>query len=321
LGTMTGPASKILVVDDDEGFRRCLAQLLQDEGYAVTEAESAETALELFRRERHAVVITDIKMGRMSGLDLVRDVRNEDADVQFILITGYASLDTAVTAMRAGAYDYITRPLDDIASVSAIVRHAAEKHRSMHVRRSLLVDLKERNEELAEANRVLSEQAIRDPLTGLYNHRHFQEMLTLEIVRSRRHGRVFSLLMLDVDHFKTYNDRHGHPAGDRLLRELAALLAQRIRMSDLLARYGGEEFALILRETPRTSAVQVAANLCDVVRRHGFSGRTAQAGGPITISVGVAGYPDDALEGEDLVLSADQALYRAKHGGRDRVAS
>ena len=177
-----------------------------------------------------------------------------------------------------------------------------------------------RTRELAEANARLAQLAVTDGLTGLYNHRHFHERLGLEVERSGRSGLPLALFMIDVDHFKRYNDGNGHPAGDEVLRQLARLLADGRRVNDFVARYGGEEFAVVLVDTPKLTAFQVAERLRERVAGHAFPASRGKDGpGRLTISVGVAGFPDDAADSEGLVRAADEALYKAKHAGRDRV--
>lgn len=176
-----------------------------------------------------------------------------------------------------------------------------------------------RTKELADANQRLAHLAVTDGLTGLYNRRHFQEALELEVERSSRTSLPVSLIMLDVDHFKKYNDRNGHPAGDQVLREIAQLLERSRRVNDFCARYGGEEFAVILVDTGRDTAVQVAERIRKEVEVFSFSHETEQPGGGITISLGVATCPDNGKDVAVLIKAADDALYQAKEKGRNRV--
>ncbi len=167
--------------------------------------------------------------------------------------------------------------------------------------------------------RQTAEMAVRDGLTGLLNHRRLHERLQEELSRSLRYHHPLTLLMIDVDYFKRYNDTYGHQQGDELLRQLAEILRQNIRQSDIAGRYGGEEFAVILPETDKESAVVLAQRLCEVVARTPFPG---YPGGPpvrCTVSIGVASYPEDALTVSDLIAAADTALYRAKRFGKNRV--
>jgi diguanylate cyclase (GGDEF)-like protein/excisionase family DNA binding protein len=159
--------------------------------------------------------------------------------------------------------------------------------------------------------------AITDALTGLYNHRYLHERLSQELHRSREHQRPLSVLFCDLDHFKGYNDANGHSAGDAVLREVAHIIEQSVRNIDIAARYGGEEFVVLLVETGREAALAVAERIRERIRAAGFSADEA----PLTVSIGVAGYPDDGDRREDLLNHADWAMYVAKRQGRDQVAS
>lgn len=161
--------------------------------------------------------------------------------------------------------------------------------------------------------------AVTDGLTGLANRRAFDAHLDEEIRRARRYHRPLSLIMADIDHFKHYNDTHGHPQGDIVLQELAAVLRGAVRETDLLARYGGEEFVVILPETDKEGALNVAEKVHAAIAAHPFPLCESQPGGRLTISLGVAAFPEDLPEPVDLVMRADHALYRAKREGRDRV--
>lgn len=173
-------------------------------------------------------------------------------------------------------------------------------------------------ERLAKSQSALEELSTRDALTGLHNYREFHRRLTEEEERSRRYGRPFSLLMLDIDYFKTVNDTHGHLAGDEALRAIAACIGREIRPVDLVARYGGEEFALILPETTSIGALATAERIRGIIAAHPIplpSGQTVS----LTVSIGVASYPEDAESGEKLIDATDHALYMAKSKGRDSV--
>jgi diguanylate cyclase (GGDEF)-like protein len=170
--------------------------------------------------------------------------------------------------------------------------------------------------------RLYGEQArlaITDGLTGLYNHKHFHEALAAEVNRARRYGHPISLVLVDIDHFKSYNDTWGHQAGDALLRTLAGIFKAAARQNDLVARYGGEEFAFVLPQTDKRQATALAKRLCRTVERRRCEGEEILPGGRLTVSLGVAAYPEDVMHAAELVGRADQALYRAKHLGRNQV--
>lgn len=163
------------------------------------------------------------------------------------------------------------------------------------------------------------ELSVRDELTQLYNRRHFQQTLPLEIKRAQRFGKELSLLMIDMDHFKKYNDTYGHLEGDQRLKEFAFFVISRIREVDFMARFGGEEFVVVLPNTAKRDAVNVGEKLRLALRDHPFKNAQTQPGGRLTMSVGVASYPEDGLVMEELIDVADIALYQAKTKGRDCV--
>ncbi|MBI4730225.1 MAG: diguanylate cyclase [Acidobacteria bacterium] len=164
------------------------------------------------------------------------------------------------------------------------------------------------------------QESITDPLTGIWNRRYLQAALTTEVERARRYGRPLSVIMIDIDRFKDVNDAHGHQRGDGVLVELCRRVGDRVRARvDTLARYGGEEFVVVLPETPLAGAVSVARKLLAAVRSEPFAGQAGEPALRITLSAGVAEFPSDASTGEALLRAADEALYRAKRGGRDRL--
>jgi diguanylate cyclase (GGDEF)-like protein len=168
-------------------------------------------------------------------------------------------------------------------------------------------------------NEEIRRQSITDELTGLYNRRFFINRLDQETARAQRYRHPLSLLMVDIDFFKNFNDKHGHPAGDELLRRLGTLLRDMIRGSDFAARYGGEEFAIVMPETDAEMACEIAQRICVLVSDHPFRHRETLPGGSVTVSIGMAGLPGDAQEMEQLIQSADQALYKAKTKGKNQV--
>lgn len=169
---------------------------------------------------------------------------------------------------------------------------------------------------MLESTRLL---AITDELTRLYNHRYFLQQLTNEINRAKRYNRPLSLLMLDIDHFKDYNDTYGHLKGNEILKDLAGMIKELSREVDIPARYGGEEFTIIMPETNRRRGRILAERLRKMISDHPFQHREKQPGGRITVSVGLATYPDNAATPFALIEATDKALYEAKRGGRNRV--
>ncbi len=179
--------------------------------------------------------------------------------------------------------------------------------------------IRERTMALEEANRRLSQLAVTDGLTGLYNHRYLQEHLVLEVERSLRTGIPLGMLMVDVDNFRLYNNRFGHQTGDEVLRRVARLIGEHRRVNDVVARYGGEEFALLLINADHRVAANIAERLRARVCAEPFPQNHELPGGMLTISVGVASCPTDGTTAASLLAAADAALFRAKHAGRNQV--
>jgi diguanylate cyclase (GGDEF)-like protein len=334
----------IVCVDDEEGVLRVLrAQLGARFGHEcqVLTARSGDEAVALFDEltregESIALVIADQIMPGMKGVELLEIVNRRLPTTMKILLTGQAGLDAVIDAInRAHLNHYIAKPWDETALLLAVenllrqyrLQHenqqliaslSAKNQALLEMNRELEAKIHERTHELAEANARLAQLAVTDGLTGLYNHRHLHERLTLEVERSQRSGLPLSLLMLDVDTFKQFNDTFGHPAGDEVLRQLARVLTDTRRANDVVARYGGEEFAVILVDTAKFTAAKVAERVRERVAAHDFSD-AAQKAGKISVSIGVATFPDDGADAEGLVRAADTALYAAKRAGRNRV--
>ena len=335
----------ILCVDDEEGVLHALRQQLTARfGHEceIATATSANEALELFDElerdgEHVAVIIADQIMPGMKGVELLELIDRRSPTTTKILLTGQAGLEAVVAAInRANLNHYLPKPWDE-ASLRLAVENLLRQYRLTEENQRLIATLSAKNQallemnreleakiharthELAEANSRLAQLAVTDGLTGLFNHRHCHERLALDVERSGRNGLPLALLMIDVDHFKFYNDHHGHPAGDEVLRQIARLLSEGRRANDLVARYGGEEFSLILVDTAKFTAAKLAERIRERIADHGFAHGDAQPNGRVSISIGVASFPDDAADSEALIRAADAALYQAKRGGRDCV--
>lgn len=183
----------------------------------------------------------------------------------------------------------------------------------------LIKELRKDEKILNEQNQRIYELSIHDYLTEVFNCRYFYERLEEEIKRAVRNKTSVSLIMLDIDYFKQYNDIHGHQAGDRVLRDIALFLKQNVREHDVIARYGGEEFSLILPETGKRVAADLAERLRIAVSNQPFPFVETQPDGKLTISLGIAAFPDDAQSVNEFVKVADCALYKAKGNGKDKV--
>lgn len=296
----------LLIVDDDEELGQTLGDILQGMGYGVEIALSGKEALRNLEGRYFNLALIDIKLPDADGLELLHKLKLINPEMEGIVITGYGSLETAREALRRGAFDYVLKPLK-MEEVLSTVREALAKQRRV-------VEEKQRLNQEQEAKEFYRTLSIVDGLTGLYNYRHFRELLTQEIRRSRRYSHLLSLLMVDIDNFKNYNDAYGHPAGDEALKVIAETMQSKVRGVDVVGRYGGEEFVIILPETPKAHAAIVAERV-----RKAVAETTLPTGDRLTISIGVVTYPEDAPGNEELISLADKALYQAKQGGRNQI--
>jgi two-component system, cell cycle response regulator len=302
------PLETVLVVDDSSVSRRILALTLEEAGYTVLEAEDGLEALEVYGRTPVPVVVTDIAMPRLDGLQLLARLREASPSPEVVLLTAKRADDAAaaIQALRLGAHDYLSKDAAEGEALVLAVRRAAERRR--------LID---QNQALLEELRRLS---LTDPVTSVSNRRAFDESLRQDIARARRSGASLALVMLDLDHFKRVNDTLGHPVGDEMLRAFAGRLRSLAREGDRVFRHGGEEFAVVLGDTDLAGAARLAARLVAATAAQPFDLST----GPLemTCSAGVAALEaGDDLTGAALMVRADSALYRAKREGRNRSCS
>ncbi len=335
----------IICVDDEEGILTALRQQLGarfGRECEIEVAQSAKDALELLDElekdgEQLAVVIADQIMPGMKGVEFLEEVHRRSPETTKVLLTGQAGLDAVVAAInRAGLNRYIPKPWDEpdlrltVESLlktfrlhrtnELLVEDLKRKNAELEVQREGLEEnVRARTAELQEANHRLGQLAVTDGLTGLYNHRHFHEQLRQAVERALRAGGSVAALMIDVDHFKKFNDREGHPGGDEALRAVARLLAEERRTLDVCARYGGEEFGILLEGATRATAAEIAEKIRARIAHASIPGAEKQPLGRLTVSIGVAVCPEHAGTPEALLEAADVALYRAKKSGRDTV--
>ena len=305
--------ANVLLVEDSEAQGNAIKASLERMGYAVTWARSGVDGLRVARSEKPDVVLLDVVMADLDGFSVCRwlKMHAETRDIPIIMLTVKGEVQYRVEGLNVGANDYLPKPFADEELEARI--YAALRVRTAQA------ELRERNLQLEAMLHRVEALAITDPLTGLFNRRRFADVLNREFALMRRYKNSLSCVMIDLDHFKTVNDQHGHDAGDQVLKEVAQVMAGNLREVDVPARHGGEEFALILPHTDKLSARIVADRLATIIKnlRFHFGEHEVQ----LTASFGIAATSDlsSSSYAEDLVRAADYALLRAKRNGRDRV--
>jgi diguanylate cyclase (GGDEF)-like protein len=318
-GSLLGSGLTILVVDDEPVIRQLLEVVLTDAGFRVEVFATLREARARSLRRDFDVVVADKNLPDGSGLELCRELREAEVDCKLIVMSGYANLASAVEAIQHGVADYFVKPLD-LQDLLARLSRVVELLRLSRGNRMLIDQLRDKNAELEAL-------AVRDPLTRLFNHAALQDALQREVARSERYGHKFVLTMIDIDRFRELNERHGHAIGDSVLRELAALLNNRSRKSDLpfritdqmvAARYGEDVFAMILPESDRASAATKLEAVRRSVREQVFHPELLV---PVSITVGLACYPEDAADRDALIEAASRSLQAGKRVGGDQLVS
>jgi len=316
-GSSKTPPRTILIVDDTAAVRETVRNVLRSTKLFdhILEAETGLQALDLMQKTSVDMLISDVVMAPLDGYKLTATVKRQPRykSLPVILLTSETDPGNKVKGLDLGANDYVTKPFDPSELVARVKNLLRIKE--------LQQEVEEKNAKLAELNRQLEALSITDELTGLFNRRHFTERLKEEFARSKRYQMDLACVMFDIDNFKKINDQWGHQTGDKVLKELGALLKRSHRTHDLAARYGGEEFILILCQTDHRGAMQFAEQLRKNVQDHPFSSVTGQPF-PVTISIGVGSFPaPDVTQPDDLVRVADGALYQAKRTGKNRVVT
>jgi diguanylate cyclase (GGDEF)-like protein len=295
----------ILLIDDDEHdfliLRDYLKELRSQTDYILDWAQTYQAGLLQIQHAGHDVYLVNHTLGAFSGMDFLQEAVQSGCQAPFIILTGQSDREIEQAALMAGATDYLVKGMLDGQLLARSIRYALERNRLLNKIREL---------------------AVRDALTGLYNRREMYRFLDYQLIVSRRYNHPFSLLMMDIDHFKEINDRFGHRIGDEIIQQVAQALLNNIRGCDLAVRYAGDEFIIVLPETPANKACYPAERIRKVVEALAVqvsneNGLTEQI--ITTLSIGVAEYPGDANSGDALIDMAGQALHQAKQLGCNQV--
>jgi two-component system, cell cycle response regulator len=293
----------VLIVDDDATIKDSMHEFITRFGYNCITASSAEEALELIESNHVNVAITDIMLPGKDGLQLT-DIIKQHHDIDVIVMTGYSSEYSYEEVITKGASDLIFKPF---------------RYEELLLRLKKVLKNRKVIEDRARVLCKLEKLAITDGLTSLYNLRHFYNQLEVEIGRCSRYGHSLSLLLLDIDNFKMYNDTYGHLEGDKVLVRLSQIIRSCLRTMDSAYRYGGEEFTVILPETKGEEAKNVANRIKRAVELEPFLPEPDIVV-TITISIGLTQYfKDEQLS--TFIKRADQAMYKSKAHGRNRISA
>ena len=323
----------ILIVDDSEDIRLLLESILSPAGYDnLLFAESANEAYEILGLGKGAkgadetrnvdLILMDVAMPEIDGIEACRHIKEDGnlCDIPIVMVTALDEIKLLEVALDKGALDYITKPFNKV-ELLARIRTALRLKKEVDHRRQNERELLELTEALKIANKGLKELSYLDGLTSVANRRYFDEQISKEWKNKKRHNTPLSLILIDIDFFKAYNDKYGHLAGDDCLRKVAQNLKSTIsRPNDFVARYGGEEFAVILPETDMKGAKKVAEDLrlnIELMKVKHASGISKL----LTVSIGLASYGADLHPNniEEMIEAADKALYQAKKDGKNRV--
>ena len=315
---------KILYVEDNKNSREALLGLLENFFTDITLAFDGLDGLEKFKNSNFDLVITDIKMPKMSGIEMMQGIRDIDEDIPLLVSTAYQDQEFLISCIELGVNGYLLKPINHKQLVKAIKYVCGRLYYIVENKKyetSLENLVEERTRELRDKQRELILMANRDPLTNLYNRRYFNDISKTLLSLANRKKDSLSLLMIDIDRFKTINDNYGHLVGDVVLKELAFTLLKITRSSDVVIRFGGEEFLILLPHTYLNGAQKIAEKIRNRVKNLEIKIEDSiDKIVKFTVSIGVTEcYCNDDKNIDTLVRRADEAMYDAKHNGRDRI--
>jgi len=294
---------KILVVDDEESSRETLGDLLTLHNFKVKTVDTAREALDILDQNSFDLIISDLIMPKMDGITLTKNIKSMGIETPVIVITAFATIEHAVESMKAGAFDFITKPFN-YDQINLIINKTLENKRL---------------QKLAMEREYYKKLSACDELTELFNYRYFNETLEKEIQRRERYNRPLTLMMIDLDNFKPINDTFGHLVGDTVLKQAASLIKKNTRGCDLVARYGGDEFSVILPETTEEEALVVAYRIREAIDEFNFETSKGKSISDLSVTIGLSSLPDKSKDKKELIDTADNALYKGKANGKNRV--
>lgn len=326
--SMNGKRLRVLCIDSEPDHITELQRILNElpgRSFDFHTCHDGATALAHLSESEFDFVFLDHRLGgEDSGLTLLRQMRVDHIASPVIVVTSDGDEYVAATVTRAGADEYLKKQHFDPDHVTLALNNARRnaddrlEDEMVHARLDRLETL---SRALAESNAQISIDARLDMLTGLFIRRAWEEAATIEHERALRYGHSYSILMIDIDHFKKFNDTAGHQAGDDCLARVAEVVRKTCRTMDLPGRYGGEEFVILAPETPSAGSVILARRILEAVREAAIPHPGLGPDAIVTVSVGVSAGPADVNRWEDVLRNADELMYMAKDAGRNRVAT
>lgn len=303
---MFDPVS-ILIVDDNIEMRETLQDILNDEGYKITGVGTLGMAKKEMESKRYNIALIDLKLPDGSGIELLKEIKRASRKTVSIIFTGFASVENSISAINEGVFALFQKPFNANELIRAI-KNALVMQKLAYENNILLEKLKE--------------LSVKDSHTGLYNYRYLMENLASEVKRARRYVFPLSVIMLDIDYFKSINDVYGHQFGDIILKEFAKCLKDFARSVDIITRYGGEEFVIVLPDTSKKEVIMFGERLLNTLARHLFDpeGRKIK----LKVSMGIASFPEDGRGSgttEGIINMADKALINAKEKGGNTLCT
>ncbi|MBI4652532.1 diguanylate cyclase [Candidatus Desantisbacteria bacterium] len=289
----------IIVLDEDGHLYRQVKKTLSNDKFNISIAKNFNEAKKLLKNKYCEIIINEAKKPGIDDIEIIKHIKEKHSDYCIIVTSGYNSIDDALNTLKAGAYDFIPKPFDN-ETIRIILNKAIE-------RQTLL---KERNKFL-ELSRI-------DGLTEIFNQRHFNEILSVELNRSGRFKHHLSLLLIDIDDFKLINDSYGHLTGDKILKKFSKILLENVRTIDFVCRYGGDEFAIVLPETSKEGAYNLSRRLRGSISKNNFD-VVKEKGINFQSCIGISTFPQDGKTKEELFEKADRALYDAKKLGKGHI--